>query len=61
MKKLLLAMGCISAAVAMSSCTADGLDTEQENSKHYNQITVSATDEPIPVPPLIDDKDKTKG
>ncbi|MDI5887655.1 hypothetical protein [Flavobacterium yafengii] len=62
MKKLLIAMGCISAIILMSSCTADGLESvENENSNNYNKISVSATDEIIPPPPpIIDDRDKTK-
>lgn len=60
MKKLLIAMGCISAIILMSSCTADGLESvEKENSNNYNKISVSASDEVTP--PLIDDKDKSKG
>jgi hypothetical protein len=60
MKKLLIAIGCISAIISMSSCTADGLESDKkENSNNYNKISVSATDEVTP--PLIDDKDKSKG
>ncbi|MFV8369592.1 hypothetical protein [Flavobacterium sp. LB2R40] len=61
MKKLLIAMSCISAIILMSSCTTDSLESdEKENSNNYNKISVSATDEVIPPPPLIDDRDKTK-
>lgn len=61
MKKLLIAMGCISAIIFMSSCTADSLEyVEKENLNNYNQISVSAIDEVTPPPPLIDDRDKTK-
>ena len=46
----------------MSSCTADGLESvENENTNNYNKISVSATDEVIPTPSIIDDRDKTKG
>ncbi|TDE52710.1 hypothetical protein [Flavobacterium sp. GT3P67] len=63
MKKLLIAMGCISAIILMSSCTTDSLESDKkENSNNYNKISVSATDEiASPPPPLIDDRDKTKG
>jgi hypothetical protein len=61
MKKLLIAMGCISGIILMSSCTTDSLESvEKENSNNYNKISVSATDEVTPPPPLIDDRDKTK-
>jgi hypothetical protein len=63
MKKLLIAIGCISAIILMSSCTTDSLESvEKENSNNYNKISVSATDEVTPPPPpLVDDRDKTKG
>lgn len=62
MKKLLIATGCISAIILMSSCTADYLESvENENSSNYNKISISATAEVTPPPPpLIDDRDKTK-
>lgn len=45
----------------MSSCTADDLESvENENSSNYNKISISATAEVTPPPPLIDDRDKTK-
>jgi hypothetical protein len=60
MKKLLIAMGCLSAVILMSSCTTDSIgDTEKETSSKYTKLSVSATDEVIPPP--IDDRDKTKG
>lgn len=56
-------MGCISAIILMSSCTTDSLESvEKENSNNYNKISVSAIDEVTPPPPpIVDDRDKTKG
>ena len=59
MKKLLIAMGCISAVISMSSCITDSIEgTDKEISNKYTKLSVSATDEVIPPP--IDDRDKTK-
>lgn len=61
MKKLLIAVVCISAAITMSSCTTDGIeDTEKETSNDYNKLTTSTNDEVTPNPVPIDDRDKTK-
>ncbi len=65
MKKLLLTMGCITAVILMSSCTADSVeDIKNENSTNSNQIPISETTDISPVEtdilPGEDDKDKAK-
>jgi outer membrane lipoprotein-sorting protein len=54
MKKLLIAMCCITAIVLMSSCTTDSVeDIENQNSKTSDQISVSTT---VDTTTEIDDK-----
>lgn len=67
MKKLVIAMGCLTSVVLMSSCTADSVESsDNETLKNLNQISPSATNDTVPLaaPQLmdgVDDKDKTQG
>lgn len=67
MKKLVIAIGCLTAIVLMSSCTADSVESfNNKTLKNQNQISPSATTDTIPIvtPELmdgVDDKDKTQG
>jgi hypothetical protein len=56
MKKLLLAMGCFAAMIAISSCTADSIEDTKSSS---NQTATPTTTEVI-VPPGIDDTNPPK-
>jgi hypothetical protein len=48
MKKLLIAMGCLTAIVLMSSCTADSVEnSNNETLKTQNQVTSPANQSAI--------------
>ena len=67
MKKLLLAMGCITAIVLMSSCTTDSVEdikntTNKNNPKNISVEVMGSIE--VPNPNVLEigdiDKDKTK-
>jgi len=67
MKKLLLAMGCITAIVLMSSCTTDSVEdlkntTNKNNPKNISAEVMGSIE--VPNPNVLEigdiDKDKTK-
>lgn len=66
MKKLIIAIGCLTAVILMSSCTLDSVDnSNNENLRNLNQISTLPTSDTIPVvtPQFmdgVDDKDKAK-
>jgi hypothetical protein len=67
MKKLLIAMGCVTAMIVISSCSVDSLgDVKKENLINKIQISPSATVDTIPGVIIgtldgVDDKDKVRG
>lgn len=70
MKKLIIVMSCVTAAVLMSSCTTDSIDDiKKENAINSQEVsTIDASPETPTNPPAetdtttgVDDRDKSKG
>jgi hypothetical protein len=67
MKKLIIALGCVSAVLLISSCTTDSVEEiDNTNSKNNPKNSLNSTTAPLDVPSSIlmdignDDKDKQK-